>query len=113
MSVFDSFAADSLAPFLTGTLGEPGFVVPKGGSPRACSIIVLRDQLQTRATDKNTRLEYTIEVQIAMADYPGGRPNIGGDAVQIAARKGDTTLTTKKVSKIIGQAGAMWRLGLD
>ncbi len=113
MSVFDSFAATSLAPFLSGGLGEPGNVTAKGGQAKPVTIIVHRDQLQPRGADKSQRLEYDLAVQISMAEYPGGKPNVGGDIVEVMVRKGDTTLTRKTVTKIIGQVGSMWFLGLD
>jgi hypothetical protein len=113
MSVFDSFARDSLGPFLTDGVGEPVTITPKGGQPAPAMAIVLRDQLKTRATDKSSRVEYDVQIQVEQGEYPGGQPNVHGDTVELPVRVGDTRTTRKTISAILGQAGSMWLLGLD
>jgi hypothetical protein len=113
MSVFENFAADSLAPFLTDGLGELVTITPKGGQATQVMAIVMRDQLKTRQTDKAARVEYDIQIQVERAEYPGGQPNIHGDAVDLPVRMGDTHTTRRKISALLGQAGGMWILGVD
>lgn len=111
--MFDSFAADSLAPFLTQGVGEPATITPKGGQPKAVSVIVLRGHLQTRATDGGSQPQYELQIQVAMSEYPGTVPTIKGDTVEIAVRKGDTVKSRRTVAAILGSTGAMWTLGLS
>lgn len=124
MSVFDSFSATSLAPWMKAIHGEDVVVTPKlangsFGTPATVKATVLRDRLAPRGTDNGQRLEYAVVVQIAMADYPdgtgggSGRPNINGDKIDVFVRKGDTVKANKIVSTIISQVGQMWVLGLD
>jgi hypothetical protein len=113
VSVFDSFAATSLAPFLTAGLGEPAVITPHGGDPKPVTIIIHRDKLQTRPTDNSTRLEYDVTIQVAMADYPGGMPNLGGDSVVYPKDKGGTVKAKRVIKALLGQTGGMWILGLS
>jgi hypothetical protein len=112
MSVFDTLAAQSLAPFLTDGLGEAASITPKGGSATAVTIIVLRDKLQTRATDGGSQPQYELQIQIPMAEYPGGTITPKGDTVDLFVRKGDTVKSRRTIAAILGQVGAMWILGV-
>lgn len=112
-SVFETFAADA-AQFMGSAIGETVIVTPLGGSPvTLTNVIVHRGQLQTRATDENRRLEEQIWVDIPMANYPGGKPNKGGDTVSIIQRVGDANMSKKTVSAFVSQVGGMWHLLLD
>ncbi len=112
-SVHNTFA-NFAAQFQANVQGEEGVIVTvKGGDPVPLKVIVLRDRLNTRATDGNERQEYSVEVQIPMELYPADQPVIHADKIKVAVRKGDEELTERTVSGIIGQVSGMWYLGLD
>lgn len=112
MSAYDTFAGYAAA-FSRSARGELVTITPKGGDPVAVRAVVLRDPLDSRATDGHRRLEYSIEVQVAKADYPADQPTIGADTIAVAVRAGDTVKTTRVVSVLLGQDGGVWSLGLD
>lgn len=93
--------------------GETVILTVKGGAPTPLTdVIVLREKLQTRQTDQENRLQYILEVHIPIASYPAALPNVQGDRLKVAVRRGDSVLTDLPISAVLGQAGGMWHLGV-
>lgn len=112
MSIFDSLAGAFLAPQLAAFQGEEVIVTPKGGQGVTVNAIVIREPLQPQGAMQK-RVEWQVEVQVPMSSYPVASPNVNGDTIAVAVRKGDKNKTTKKVSSIVSQVGGMWHVRLD
>lgn len=102
--------------------GERAIVTVKGGSPvEIADAIVLRgtrggEVLVARMGNPGggtRRLEHEVEVMIRVAVWPGGIVNKGGDQVAVLVRTTDEQFTEKTVSRIIGNDGVWWHLGMD
>src|SRR5574343_292898 len=112
MTLASQIVTDANDVFLdTDDFAESITYTPSGGAAVTVSAIVNRNPLQTRGTDNNARLEFEIEIEVAVESVAAVILN--GDTVALKKREGDTADTTFKVSHIVQQDSGMWRLGLN
>lgn len=101
---------DRLSPAITEHLGEAVTYTPKGQTAVSVTAFVRRGPLVARASEDRQRIDYELVVLVPQATIAS--VNVGGDTVALPRRVGDSATVTYRVSKIVGQDGGFWVLGL-